>query len=731
MIVRIAISILLAASAFAFDGQRALDIDHTLAADANQGRRPGFPGAERAEQQVADMLKSYGVDPAGTSGYFQPVPMLVTEERSAELTIMNHELGKIPCVLGVDFTVVTHSGSGSFIAPVVIAGYGYVRPDKDRDDYGDLDCTGAVVLIIRGKPDSPWDFDEDFPRRHTLEWAKQHGAAAVLFYSEGSIVNGAAIPADSYDPQLPLVYVTDRVVRLLLDGSPYNFNTYVEKLKQGSLPLKTSHDVWISVETRKLARPGGRNVCGIVYGTDPVLKNELLVIGAHLDHIGMNSRGVIYNGADDNASGSSVVCELARVIAEQPLKRSVLITLFTGEEDGLLGSEYFAANPTVPFGNIACMLNFDMEGQGDGKTVGMSGGELLGKTWRDYVASLDSTAKSALKLYRSDGEGASDHASFMKYGAPAVGFWSDGHHLFYHRYTDDPETISRDCLQSVGDRGEHFLRYLGGITDALAFRADSLTLCVRFAEQLDLRGFHIDAPATVPNFSETSAAWLPAEGSTAVGELLRRTYDFEYNAKSQSIIADGMAKAVGASDQHMRGAFVTIAESGLTNRKPAEARALIAEGLSAVQLSPSSSRNASVTLSDGMESARAAGITALIPFDFATPTRVEKWGKQGVIVASLTDVADAPAEVRDGLLKSDAFVFLEVNKQPTVEQIQAIAPFHARRVHLDFTGLAWATRETTARNVVKTMYNAGLDRKAILQFTGGNLRRYYASRASD
>ncbi|MBI5058296.1 M28 family peptidase [candidate division KSB1 bacterium] len=729
MIYRLSLLLLLVATALGFDGQRALETVRTIASDEFQGRRPGFPGGQRAEQVVAELLKSYGVQPAGVGGYFQPVPMLVTEEQDAELTIMNHELGKIPCQLGADFTVVTHSGSGGFIAPVVIAGYGYVRPDKDRDDYGDLDCRGAVVLIVRGKPDSPWDFEEDFPRRHTLEWAKQHGAAAVMWYAEGSLVNGAAIPASEYDPQFPLMYVSDRMVRLLLDGSPYNFNMYLEKLKRGPLPIATGHDVWIRTQTRKLPRAEGRNVVGIVYGTDPVLKNELIVIGAHLDHIGANARGVNYNGADDNASGSAVVCELARVFAEQPLKRSVLVLLFTGEEAGLLGSEYFAANPTIPFGNVACMLNFDMEGQGDG-TVGMAGGELLGKSWRDYVASLDSSDMDSLKLHRTDGDGSSDYASFLKGGAPAISFWSDGRHPFYHRYTDDPEWISAGCLQAVGDRAVDLMRFIGDTSQPLAFHSDSLAICARLTQVVDFKGFSIDQHGSVPEFIETAAAWLPSESAVATAELLRRTYEFEHGAEERHVVADGLAEAVAASSRHKPGAFVSIAESGLTGRKPSEVKALIEQGLSVVQLAPSSSRNASIELPDGMEAARAAGITSLIPFDFATPARVEKWGKQGMIVAAFSEVADAPGDVRDGVLRSDAFVFLELSAVPTAAQLEAIAPFQARQVHLSFAGIRPSARESTAKQAILTMHEAGIDRAGILRLTGGNLRRYLAARAA-
>jgi hypothetical protein len=216
----------------------------------------------------------------------------------------------------------------------------------------------------------------------------------------------------------------------------------------------------------------------------------------------------------------------------------------------------------------------------------------------------------------------------------------------------------------------------------------------------------------------------------ATAELLRRLNEFSHIATQREISADGLAKSVAANWNQKRAAFAGITESGISARKPAEVKALLKQGLSVVLLAPASSKNASVNSSDGMEAARSGGLTALIPFDFATPNRVEKWGSQGVVYAPFADVADAPADVRDGLLRSKAFILLELTGVPTKGQLEAIAPFHARLVHLNFAGLPSATRESTARQVIQAMYDAGLTREQILQLTGRNLRRYLATRAS-
>ncbi|MBU1920204.1 M28 family peptidase, partial [bacterium] len=324
--------LVLTSSLYSFDVQNARDIINEIGSDAYAGRRPGHPGGIKTEDYLAAKLQEYGLKPAGRNGFMQEVPMLVTREESAALTLMNHELGKIPLVQGADFSVVTNSGSGSFMANVVIAGMGYNRPDKGRDDYGDLDCQNRIVVILRDFPDSPYSFQEDHSRGRTLAWAKEKGAAAVIWYDRSIPVQGAAILEQDYDPNLPMFYIGDQVLSLLLDGSGYSLKTYKSELKKQPIPIDTGYEMWVSVRTRKLSNVSARNVVGIVYGNDPVLKNEVVVVGAHMDHVGENAKGVIFNGADDNASGTGLLSELARNIASGPaLKRSVMFIHFTGE----------------------------------------------------------------------------------------------------------------------------------------------------------------------------------------------------------------------------------------------------------------------------------------------------------------------------------------------------------------------------------------------------------------
>lgn len=716
-------------STFCFDGSIAFDIATTLGSDDFEGRRPGFRGGTKTEEFLAGKLAEFGIAASGRDGYFQSVPLLVTEQQSAQLTLMNHELGKIQFHQGTDFTVVTHSGSASLVANVVVVGYGISRPDKDRDDYSGIDVKGKVVLIIRGTPESSWDFSEDFPRAKSLQWAKEHEAAGVLWYAGSSLVNGAAIPAESYDPQFPLFYVGDRVVNTLFDGSGYTIDTYKEKIKTSPFPLDIKKEMWLNVKVRKLTNPVCRNVIGIVYGTDPVLKNELIVVGAHMDHIGKNSDGAIYNGADDNGSGSGLICELGRQVALAPLKRSVLICLFTGEEDGLLGSAHFCEQPTIPFGNIATMLNFDMEGQGNGK-VGIQGGELLGPLWNDYAATLDSAAKANTEMSRSSGGGASDHESFMKAGIPAISFWSSGSHPFWHKYTDESPWISQSVLQAVGDRAEQLVRFLGSVPQPLAFRADTLTLLARFSESINFDGIPLDNKMVVPEFRVPTAAWLPADSKTLTTELIRRSYEFTYVCDQRNATSTGLSAAVTARDKHKLGAFIGINESAMSSRKNYEVSSLVKQGLSVIRLAPADTKKGAATSSDALTAAKTSGAFALMPLDFTTPAQIEIWGGHSIVRTTLSELAAMPDEARTGLLTSTALVFCDQKTAPSAEQIALIRPYSARLIHININENGNLNRESVARDVVAELVGAGCTRDEVLRLTTGNLRRFLAAGTS-
>lgn len=710
----------------AFEVERARAVADEISADSYEGRHSGHPGAKKAEDYLAQLFETNGVRPGGRGGYFQNFPLLVTQETSAGLTLMDHELGKIPFVLGVDFTVLTHSGSGAFIAPVFIAGYGIDRPDKSRTDYGDTAVSGKIVVIIRGQPDSAYDFEEDTYRPSTLKWAKERGAAAILWYDREWPVDGAAIPESDYDPDMPLMYVGDRVLKLLLDGSGHTPRTYKEAIRKAPLPLETGKRLWINTQVRKLPVESARNVIGIVYGSDPVLKNEVIIVGAHLDHIGVNADDIIYNGADDNASGTAVVSELARSFAQngQTLKRSVMFIHFGAEENGLLGSRYFVRNPTIPFGNAVCMLNFDMSGRGTGEVI-MVGGELLGKPWRDYLETLDVSERERLYFYRSNGDFHGDYGPFIEAGCPAVAYWTKGRSPHYHHYEDDAVWLQNDVLEAVGTNGEDFIRFLADYPTSIACRSDSIKILSKIARTIDLRGFFVDAFGTVPRLSGITAAYLPHDGSVPAYELITRMAEVSFFGGEHDIETSGLRECVSADGKQRRGLFFTIPETALNAHNPQEVGILIRQGLSAVTLNPANTGGEAPAMSEPVQTAFDKGCFAFIPLDYSAAARVERWKGRAIVTAPLREFTELPESYRTGLLNSDALLLIEITETPDSDLLSSIHPGRARRVHLNLGQTQPEIREYETRSLIRALFTAGYTRREVLMLTGGNLRRFF------
>jgi hypothetical protein len=215
----------------------------------------------------------------------------------------------------------------------------------------------------------------------------------------------------------------------------------------------------------------GQNVVGIVRGSDAALRNEYVVIGAHLDHLGdspesaMDQGTAIRNGADDNASGSSAVLALARRFARNPAKRSVLVALFGGEEEGLLGSAKLVENPPVPVASMAAMVNFDMVGRMREDRLIVYG---VG-TAAEMRGLVDSSNAAGLRLAMvPDGSGPSDHSSFYLKDMPVLHFFTDTHED-YHRASDDAHKINDAGVVKVVDLAERVVRRIADRPGRLTF----------------------------------------------------------------------------------------------------------------------------------------------------------------------------------------------------------------------------------------------------------------------
>jgi Zn-dependent M28 family amino/carboxypeptidase len=369
-----------------FDGKTWWEHVKVLADDKMEGRETGSRGLRDAEAYVVDQLKKSGLEPAGTDGYYQPVKFqsrqIVESESSASL-IRN---GKSePLVLGDDAIFGTRVDLAPQVeAPLVFVGYGLNIPEKNYNDFAGLNLNGKVAVVFVGSPaEIPTALASHY--QSTAERGKalrQAGAIGVI-----RLPNPAAMDIpwsrEAVSRREPSMVLADPKFdetpgqKLFLDFNPAKAeqlfagtgHTFAEIAELGKsrkplprFPLPISIRARTEVEKKDLE---SANVIAKLPGNDPMLRNEFVVLSAHIDHLGIGAPingDPIYNGAMDNASGSALLLDIAASLKRAPekLRRSVLFAFVTGEEKGLLGSKYFAAYPTVDPKSMVANINTDM-----------------------------------------------------------------------------------------------------------------------------------------------------------------------------------------------------------------------------------------------------------------------------------------------------------------------------------------------------------------------------------
>jgi hypothetical protein len=414
-----------------------------LSDDRLEGRAVGTDGARCAASYIADQFRAIGLDPAGTEGnYFQPFPIRKGAELGADNAL---GIDGAAFALGSDWQPLGFSGSTTLDGTLVFGGYGLSSPGNAEDRFARLDISGRVVVLEWGDPDAPHGASLRGDPHFKATVAAGRGAAGVIVLAP----EGMALPSLEAETRnalsLPVVLVagarTDDVRVAAEDG--------------GRVVLRT--DV-------RETRVDARNVAAVLPGTDPELRDEYVIVGAHFDHLGLGGAGSlapdareVHNGADDNASGTAAVIETARALAEGPRPaRSVLFLAFTGEERGLWGSAHFVAEPTIDLASAVAMLNLDMNG--DALTVFGFG---TAAEWDEIVDAANAGLDTPLAIAKApDGYGPSDHSSFYAEGIPVLHFFSNTHED-YHRPSDDWQKINQNGLERVADLTTAIARRLG------------------------------------------------------------------------------------------------------------------------------------------------------------------------------------------------------------------------------------------------------------------------------
>ncbi len=453
-----------------------------LASDELQGREAGTQSEKIASKFLASELKKYGVQPFfNEDRYFQNIELKVIRfSDESSFTLVNDRGENVYHIkYGSHFTGPSRYYQAiDTTTALVFAGYGITADEYGYDDYRDIDVKGKIVLIYPGEPENDDSTFFEGTKRSTFAsffkkidnatghgaaavirvsaWEKKYGWESIVNYSEKGEVQLKDQPIKKNLTRLPTIMINEKALKSLLDHTVYSFDDIQTAIKdKKSLPVFEFADhakVHWAFDTTGTALT--RNVIGVIEGKDPLLKMEYVGIGAHFDHIGVGPAGV-YNGADDNASGTVALLEVARIFANRKNnKRSILITLHSAEEKGLLGSKYLTSHLDV-IDDMVAHINMDMIGRGSKDSIYVIGPDRLSQEFYEMVESVNAGGinmyfdyslndpSHSMRLYSR-----SDHHSYAKKNIPIV-FFFDYEMEDYHRVSDDADKINYHKLKNI------------------------------------------------------------------------------------------------------------------------------------------------------------------------------------------------------------------------------------------------------------------------------------------
>lgn len=712
------------------DGNRALQVDSVLALSFFGGGRSGTPGGTAVETWIASRFAEAGLRPAaGDGGYLQGFPVIGYEPEAASLDLLDGPFGKTRFVLGDDFTLMLTPAGGKVTAEAVLVGYGIDAPAKGRCDYDGSDLRGKIAVIIRGRPPDGQNWDREYLRTHTFAAARAHGALAVLYFLDPQPVAGAALAPEVYDPAIPAGYISERIVRLLLRGTGWTLQDVREKLTSRPFPVATGKRLQFEVEVSGTATATARNVLGMIPGADSSLGAEVVIIGAHHDQLGRDADGRLYPGADDNASGTAIVLDMARAAHAagwQP-RRTVLFATFGGEEMGLLGARYLVSHLPVDSTRVVAMVNLDMVGQGDGG-LGIAGGARLGRPYFEWRAGLDPGRMAGLQERRLSGE-YSDYAPFAAHGIPALGCWSRGDHGRYHDIEDLPRYVRPEVLESVGKSLASLVVAIADYPEALmdglgrerGLRADAvqLGLAPLGAEAL------VDPDRAALDCGGRVAGRLVQcdRGGVGTDEILRRLGSvLKLPAGRPWLSIASSFEQVGAAGDQQRVALLPLVTMATLGRiGPDETRTLVAAGVAGGWWpfgAPAPSSRACEALADG----KRLIINERNPDWLGTVSA----HKNLRMLLEWNGAETALPDLPDSALRKQILLALRVDGTGDSVIVRlALAKWGERRLHLDLSSepeagaddseglrfVAWLRREIRSAETIESVL-------------GGNLRRF-------
>ncbi|MGD8997076.1 MAG: M28 family peptidase, partial [Anaerolineae bacterium] len=502
----------LAGLARAFDEEQALEHIACLSSDELTGRQPGTPGGRAAGDYIAERFAAYGLEPAGIdTTYYQTftVPYgAITDPPILDVILPGGETLAAAYDYRTDYRALTggYLGAGEGAGPVVWLN------ECLHDDYAGLDMVGKIALCRYTSDPAVY--------RQAIE--HQVGGLLLLDreHEDGPFRRGGYRETAWVPETIPAYLISDAVARDLLAGTDYALDGL--SVRFSATPLSTT--VRMAVTTEEQDQVTARNVLGILRGADPAHDHEVVVIGAHYDHIGSEPDGAIMNGANDNASGVATLLEIARLWQVESFRPalSVLFAAWDGEELGLLGSRHYVEHPTQSITQTVSMLNLDMVGAGEALQIDGEGA---------VVGQLEAGAEAYGVTYTSTFHGRSDHVPFYGAGVPAAMliWWPDD---FYHTVDDEIDIIRPSKLKAVGVLSAHTLAALAQGQVELEHSVSRLQASIAAG---DLEAFVAMLDPADPDLQARQTAWFDHVWSRGLADMSIQP--------SQIRVGDGEAQA--------------------------------------------------------------------------------------------------------------------------------------------------------------------------------------------
>jgi len=487
----VAVALLAAASTSTqhADPSRYVSDIRALASPDMEGRGAGTKGLTRAEHMIEKRYKEVHLDPAGVNGYEQPFSVITGARLKSDNHCTVHTPdGKKDLKAEQDFVPFSFSSSGSVAAPVVFAGYGATADEFHYDDYGDLEVKDKIVVVLRYEPSG---FAEK-SGNHGLTThsqlitkainARNHGAKALIVLNgklgdgEEDLLTRFGSVSGPENVGIVMAQVKNATADAWFQAAGKSLKDAQDQInsttKPASFAFPDSLHVLLNIDI-ETTRATINNVLAWLPGQT----DEYVIVGAHYDHLGRGNFdslapsqiGQIHPGADDNASGTAGVLELARLLAPQrgQLKRSILFMNFSGEELGLLGSAAWVKNPTRPLAKAVAMINMDMIGRIKDDKVYI-GGVGTGSTFKTVLEQAQKDAPFKIE-YSAGGYSSSDHTSFVTKKIPVLFFFS-GLHSDYHKPSDTWDKINGTSAAKLLDMVESVTVQLASAQDPPAFQ---------------------------------------------------------------------------------------------------------------------------------------------------------------------------------------------------------------------------------------------------------------------